>query len=730
MSVATQGTAGGAIECASRIESAVVYARGAVVARRVTPPPGPLPAGPIDLLVPGVTLLAHAGTFRVYPEGERRALRVSPQLYVPPPPERPALSAEIAAARRRLALAERGRQALEERRAALAAFAPRVVGRTGLARRDDPAARIEDALAAGALVDEVMAELDRRLGDLDAHVDDERRALERAEFEAAQAGAAERAGPSAPTWSVLVRFEGSGALPSFRLEYAVEGARWWPLYAAHVSFAERALVWHLDALVAQDTGEDWRGIRLAFSTADLVQDARLPALAPLRVGRSPSAPSRGYRAPPAGADRLFVGYDAALSDASASAATLRPAAPASHGAPPPPAAPPPAAPPPPPPLGPVAATPPTPVPPSHGVTTSFGSPPLPRGTLLPAPTPRPGSPRPRATSDAPRDAFDVPPLGRAAGRPREDDDAFDVPSSESYDESPTQPGTVPASNPPPLEVVEPGPGWLDFDALALAGPGDAHRRGRLTRRDEALREQRAHEAAAALGRLSPPPFCTDPLGGRGHFDARYETESAVDVDADARAHRVHVLHRPAPVTFRFRCVPREDATVYREAEATNPFGAALLGGPVDVFLEGTLSTTVPLAPTERGGAIQLGLGAEDRLRVARSARSEERSAAALGGPTSVDHTVTIDIRSALSFPVRLELIERVPVADDRAIESRLVYARPKSEPYDQTDRGSPVRGGLRWWLDLGPAERARVEYSYFVAIPPKTHLVGGNRREP
>ncbi|MCU0685880.1 MAG: DUF4139 domain-containing protein [Polyangiaceae bacterium] len=724
MSVTTAGPAGGALECTSRIESAAVYARGAVVARRVTPPPGPLPAGPVDLLVPGITLLALAGTFRVYPEGERRALRVSPRLHLPPPPaERPALSAEIAAARRRLAIAQRARQALDDRRVSLASFVPRAVGRGGLSRRDDPAARIEDALAAGALVDEVVAEFDRRVGDLDAHIEDERRALERAESEATQAAGAAWQGGTDPTWSVLVRFEGSGALPSFRLEYAVEGARWWPVYAAHVSFAERALVWHLDALVAQDTGEDWRGVRLAFSTADLVQDARLPTLAPLRVGRNPGATSRGYRAPPAGADRLFVGYDAALNDASAAATTLRPSAPAPN--PPPPNAPP-APPTPVPPVAPAAAIPPA-APPG---APALASPPLPRGTMLPAPAPRTtGSTRPRAPSDAPRDAFDVPPLGRPGVRVREDEDPLAPPSSESYDELPTQPGTVPASI-PPLDVVEPGPSWLDFDALTLSGADDPQRRGKLTRRDESTREQRAQEAATALGRLSPPPFCTDPLGGRGHFDARYEAEAAVDVDADARPHRVHVLHRPAPVTFRFRCVPREDATVYREAEATNPFGAALLGGPVDVFLEGTLSTTVPLAPTERGGTLQLGLGAEDRVRVARGARSEERSAAVLGGPTATDHTVTIDIRSSLSFPVRLELIERVPVADDRAIEARLVYARPKSEPYDQADRGSPVRGGLRWWVDLGPAERARVEYSYFVAVPPKTHLVGGNRREP
>jgi uncharacterized protein DUF4139 len=701
MSVATPG--GEALECTSRIESAVVYARGAVVARRVTPPPGPLPPGPVDLVVPGITLLAHAGSFRVYPEGERRAQRVSARLHVPPPAERPALSAEIAAARRRLALAERARQALGERRAAMAAFTPDVVGR-GLSRRDDPAGRVEDALAAGALVDEVMAEFDRRLADLDAHIDDERRAIERAEAEAARAGAAARRGAAAPTWTVTVRFEGAGALPSFRLEYAVEGARWWPVYAAHVSFAERTLIWHLDALVAQDTDEDWRGVRLAFSTADLVQDARLPVLTPLSVGRPPSTPSRGYRPPPGGADRLFVGYDAALSDATA-ASTMRPSAP------------------PPSPSGPVSLP--------HGATLAFAAPPLPKSIMLPSPTQRPGvMPASRPASSAPREAFDA---AVSAGRPRgrEDEEAaLALPGAEPYEEPPTQPGTVTAVSLPPAEAVEPGPAWLDFDALSLTGADDPQRRGKLTRRDEAARERRVQDGGAALGHLSPPAFCTDPLSGRGHFDVRYETEATVDVDADARAHRVHVQRRPAPVTFRFRCVPREDPTVYREAEVSNPFGAALLGGPVDVFLEGTLSTTVPLAPTERGAAVQLSLGAEDRVRVSRAARSEERSAAMVGGPTSVDHTILIDVRSSLSFPVRLELVERVPVTDDRGVESRLVYARPKSEPYDQADRGSPVRGGLRWWIELGPAERSRIEYSYFVTIPPKTHLVGGNRREP
>ena len=64
--------------------------------------------------------------------------------------------------------------------------------------------------------------------------------------------------------------------------------------------------------MAQRSGEDWRGVRLALSTADLLFDARLPELPSLRFGRAQPPAKKGYRAAPPGLDRMFEGHDRAL----------------------------------------------------------------------------------------------------------------------------------------------------------------------------------------------------------------------------------------------------------------------------------------------------------------------------------------------------------------------------------------------------------------------------------
>jgi hypothetical protein len=80
----------------------------------------------------------------------------------------------------------------------------------------------------------------------------------------------------------------------------------------------------------------------------------------------------------------------------------------------------------------------------------------------------------------------------------------------------------------------------------------------------------------------------------------------------------------------------------------------------------------------------------------------------------------------------VEVLDRIPVVDgtNGAVEVSLADAQPsKPEAYDQRERGEPVRGGLRWRVELPPAGEARVAFRYRVKLPAKLELVGGNRRE-
>ncbi|WP_437317724.1 DUF4139 domain-containing protein [Sorangium sp. So ce385] len=762
------------IECASRIEAVVVYARGAIVTRRVELA-APLPRGALEISVPGVTPLAEPGSFRALvaaagapPDAAAAAPRevvgVRARLAVPPAPvSRGALSAQL----RELELAIERLSAehdhLRRWRDQLGAVAlhPELARRF---RPGDPAARIRDALAVSGLLSGELAALDARLAALEDELERARKELRSAQLDAAQATSGELEERAPARLDVIVRLaparDGSGGEPALRLEYAVGAARWWPAYAARFSRGATEVALQLDALVAQASGEDWKGVRVALATADLVQDTRLPELASLRLSRAQRPPRRGYRPAPEGLDAMFEGFDrfvAALPPPAAKTtaapaelpppapddddeptlsraapgqtsddlreAMVRMAPPAGGAALPPPpragAAPPPmrrertAAPQPPPPPAPAAAPMPLAAPmpaaaarKSRGLSLpsfggGYGGPPPPQALQASAP-------------EAPMAAFahDAS-VERWAGAADELLDHGDELEGAGAAPAPVEPAQV--------------EGWLDFDALHL--PGTGPQRGRLARDEPGPARRAARRAQMAIDDLGPPPRAVDPRDSRGQFDHLYAGESAADVPSNGRLHRVALSAARAPATPRFVAVPREAAEVYREARVENPFDAPLLAGPVEIFVDGALAAQSSLGHVDRGGLLRAGLGVEERIRVARNARVEESSAGLLGGSLSVEHAITIDLSSSLGVGVEVEVLDRIPVTDDKDVEIKLVSSHPRAEPYTQEDLGEPVRGGLRWRVPIAPGGKASVAFTYRVVLSSKNEIVGGNRRE-
>ncbi|MFF1542556.1 DUF4139 domain-containing protein, partial [Streptomyces sp. NPDC058291] len=191
-------------------------------------------------------------------------------------------------------------------------------------KRDDPHRRtpVDAWLALAEFVDERLTGLHARLVELEE-------ALERAEHAFLVASdRLDHASSDAPhaqvrtTVSAVLTFAAAVGAPEpdadaaaeveVEVEYAVPGAVWAPAYRLthRQGDGEGALV--LRASVAQRTGEDWTGVRVALATADLRRRTDLPRLRSLRIGRrQPSPAPSDWREPPAGLADLFAGYDAA-----------------------------------------------------------------------------------------------------------------------------------------------------------------------------------------------------------------------------------------------------------------------------------------------------------------------------------------------------------------------------------------------------------------------------------
>ncbi|MEU6236406.1 DUF4139 domain-containing protein [Kitasatospora sp. NPDC047058] len=494
------------------------------------------------------------------------------------------------------------------------------------------------------------------------------------------------------------------------LEYGVPAARWVPAYRLSYRQGSDTGQLVLRASVAQQTGEDWTGVHLALSTADLERRTDLPRLRSLRIGRSqPAPPPSGWREPPAGLGDLFTGYDAV-----GPRPGPRPAAVAVAAAAPRPA--PPAAPAPPGALlvgGAHAAEGDTPPPVVYGYGVAPAQPggPLPPPAAAAAPAPQaqaaPAPARRARRQGAP---------GFGGGRPG---------GARAFADNGAEPeaGAEAAFAPPAPDAA-----LLDYPALVLAGPdAPAGRRGTLRPAADSLpaRTDRSGQLAArTLAALPLPRHAVPPRDSAGSFDHRFDAAAPADIPSDGTWHTVTVGEIPLSVRSEYVTVPAVEEKVYGTLVLANRTAQAVLAGPVEVTVDGEFLLTAALPTLAPGGMRRLGIGVTESIEVARRTELHESTAGMLNNSTVLDHRVHVELANRLGHAVTVEVRERVPVTTDAdiRIEERADWHAP-TVPSPECPPSSRL-----WRVELPPGGRAGLVGGYQIRIPAGKAIVGGNRR--
>ncbi|MFC9328275.1 DUF4139 domain-containing protein [Kitasatospora sp. NPDC057015] len=715
------GPAGGSWE--SVLDSVVVYAVGAVCRRRargVVPPDRRVRLTGLPQVLDGRSL--RASVVGGAPGWSVTEARLEPRAELRDRTELPELRRRLDEAREReSAVRERHglvRTRIDETAALRAVPPPR--------RRDEPHRRTpSDAWL------ELADFVDERLTALHARAEELVRELRLAEHETEVltdlVARSSTAGPSRPVETgatVLLTVTGPpgppdgaegapaaapGAELEIELEYGVPGARWVPAYRLDHRQGAGSGSLLLRASVVQRTGEDWTGVRLALSSADLERRTELPRLRSLRIGRSqPAPPPTGWREPPGGLAELFTAYDAAGPRPAAQrpapvAVSARPVASGPRGGtlevggppvpPPAPFAPAPA----------LSAAPP-PVPGGYGAPppppVGYGAPQAPAGFGGAAPAPQPAA---RARRSAARSA-DLAPA--APGGP--------------------PPGARQAGAPagPPA----PDPALLDYPALRLSGPepGSGHRgelrpapTGSTGRPDPAALGRAERVAALPLPRHAVPPRVS-----AGSFDHRFDAAAPADIPSDGTWHTVTVGEVEVALRPEYICVPSVEERVYGTLVITNDSPQALLAGPVEVTVDGDYLLTAGLSSLARGGTRRLGLGVTESIEVSRRTELRESTAGVLNSSTVLEHKVHVEVANRLGHPVTVEVRERVPVPSetDIRIEERAGWQAPQ-------DAADDLPSSSRLWrVEVPAGGRAELDGGYEIRIPAGKAIVGGNRR--
>jgi hypothetical protein len=562
--------------------------------------------------------------------------------------------------------------------------------------------------------------------------------------------------------SVHVQLRHGGAAltrAELSIEYFVPGARWAPTYQCRLSRDCREVELVMRAVIAQHSGEDWRGVKLMLSTAAPLTWTELPELPSIRIGRAqPPPPARaGFRPAPQGAGMLFSDYDR---DRMSLLLML-------------------------------------PAPSPYSLPTMAAPADLEEGFVPsdPPAAPRSGGRREKERKKTSRrelrdmstegmdeelgmdDAGELALLSEPAAAEM---DLYEEEASRVAAPPPPPPSmapmmAAPAPMAPPARpapkamgaagkaaprtsAAGPGGGGpsqsgleaVVFTHLRLSSPADPANRNRLQPMDsrrfylESLARfsvtvtfdvmtvvAEAENRARAVAQVPLPGGAIDARSIGGFFDFSYAADATVDVPSDGVFHSVALGARTGEASVLYVAVPREDTNVYRQAQVKNPLAAPMLAGPAEVYVGGeyVLSTTLPaVAPR---GDFKLGLGVEQAIRCARNTKYREaRSGTKIVATTELWHDITIDLANNLDREIVCEVRERIP---QPAPEAEVVVEEgtvtPAWEPYTQEERSKPLEGGRRWRVTVPANSTSKLAAQYVVKLYANNELNGGNRRE-
>lgn len=744
----------------SMVAAVTVYNQGA----RVTRVADLVRAGdafPDTIRLTGLPLTLRDDSIRVRVDGDHgsdglpSAVDIKIALDVPDLDEslRPADDAAVQAARADEARCAAEVQQLERELARLnqLELAPRPRGAKG---EPPPATPLESRLA----LLEMREQLEKGLHDELAAKRDELRTAQRRrqelEDQDARATTARQAREHELRKTVIVTLRppaGQAAeVARIALDYLVPGARWAPSYAVYFDDALTRAELRMRAAVAQDTGEDWSGVPLTLSTADAQSWTELPELRSVRIGRyQPPAPRAGWRPPPTGVEELFDDYDRSFR-ARFFAQEPAPAPPMELPVP--------------------AAThredtqPFEPQPYLQAMLDAdqTGAVPLMAGAAFEAEA----APPKRARRDKQK-GRQAARMSRSAepARPAPPPPMFGAPAPMM---APQGAAPAPAAKSTMVlggleqssayaereeagaESLRARDDMLDYGGLRMPS-ARSRERGSLvvaSRTDIYMELLVQHEVqvsfdvgaviahavqrAQRTSQLALPTHCQ--FVWSETYDYAYATDTPVDVPSDGTLHSIPLLARSGDARLDHVVVPRESCDVFRQVEVTNPLDAPLLPGPIDVYKAGDYLLTSKVELTPPRASLQLGLGVEQRVKVSRNTFYREDAAGLIKGSLQLNHQILIEAINHLSHPVELEVRERIPIArtDDDDIKVTVREVEPRWETFDPfPDKASSakLKGGYRWRVTLGPAEKQHLKAAYEVRISAKHQLVGGNRRE-
>ncbi|CAN7443557.1 mucoidy inhibitor MuiA family protein [Bosea sp. LjRoot90] len=200
----------------------------------------------------------------------------------------------------------------------------------------------------------------------------------------------------------------------------------------------------------------------------------------------------------------------------------------------------------------------------------------------------------------------------------------------------------------------------------------------------------------------------------GAYQASFKVPGRVTIPQDGSSKAVVLTQAKIKPELSARATPELEEKAYLEASFNHDDEAPLLAGEVYLHRDGAYIGKGRLGQVAPGDKVELGFGADDRLKVTRvPVRRRENDSGWLGSTRTDQREFRTVVKSLHAQPVKLTVIERVPFSENSAITVELLS---QSTPPTEKQIGDK-RGVSAWSFELAPGAQKEIRLAYRIKYP-------------
>jgi uncharacterized protein (TIGR02231 family) len=237
--------------------------------------------------------------------------------------------------------------------------------------------------------------------------------------------------------------------------------------------------------------------------------------------------------------------------------------------------------------------------------------------------------------------------------------------------------------------------------------------GRAEKRMEMLEAPQAVALAASDAAMAAPEVRSEATS------MSYLLAQKIALPADNQPHKILVSSSGADAKFEYLAVPKLAKAASLTAELKNPFLFPLLGGELNVFLDGRfVSTRIVEKPVLAGDEMRLTLGLDETIFVSSKLEKQftERTGA-FSRKIRKHYEYRAEIVNGKSRPITLLVRDQVPISAHEEIKVEI--SSPTSQ---EAEIGAD--GMITWTLTLAPGERRQLATIFDVSYPENREITG------